>query len=85
MTKRNSHRWLSLSSCGLEFALAAGLFTWLGRQGDLRWGLAPLLTLVGFALGLTIGFVSLLRTLQRIERLDAADKADAESRRVEVR
>lgn len=63
-----------VSSCGIEFALAAGLFTWAGKYADARFGTEPALVLVGFFLGLIVGFASLMRAVKRLDALEADEK-----------
>ena len=48
---------------GLQFALAVGLFTWLGWIADARLGWTPVLTIVGAFVGATAGFYSMYRKL----------------------
>jgi len=60
------------SACGLEFAVAVGLFTWLGHKADLSLGWTPVLTLIGLLFGLALGFVTLIKVVERLNR-DAKD------------
>lgn len=60
------------SACGLEFAVSVGLFTWLGHEADLFLGWTPALTLIGLFFGLALGFVTLLKVVERLNR-DAKD------------
>lgn len=48
---------------GLQFAMAVGLFTWLGWIADNRLGWTPLLTIVGAFVGAGGGFYSMYRRL----------------------
>lgn len=48
---------------GLQFAMAVGLFTWLGWIADNRLGWTPLLTIVGAFIGAGGGFYSMYRRL----------------------
>lgn len=61
------------SACGLEFAVAVGLFTWLGHRADLWLGWTPALTLLGLLFGLALGFVTLIKVAQKLSR-DTPDK-----------
>ncbi len=44
---------------GLQFAMAVGLFTWLGWIADNRLGWTPVLTIVGAFIGAGGGFYSM--------------------------
>lgn len=48
---------------GLQFAMAVGLFTWLGWIADNRLGWTPVLTILGAFVGAGGGFYSMYRRL----------------------
>ena len=59
---------------GLQFAMAVGLFTWLGWIADHRIGWTPLLTIVGAFVGAGGGFYSMYRKVV----LDPKDGGESE-------
>ncbi len=65
-----------MSSWGLEGAFAVGFFTWLGHVADEAWSLSPFLTLAGFLLGFSLAVVTLLKALNRLERIELAEKEE---------
>lgn len=62
-----------LSSVGLELGLTVVVTLVAGSWLDRRFGTEPWLTLVGVFLGFGVGFLNLIRTLQRH---DAAQERD---------
>lgn len=68
-----SSNWIKAgvtSSAGVEFVAAVAILSWAGHWADERWGTAHIFTLIGFFLGLVVGFYSLMKTLRRVERMD---------------
>lgn len=63
---------------GLQFAMAIGLFLWLGWKADGWLGTTPLLTLVGAFVGGAAGFYSIYRHL--VLRAPDAHGSDDEKR-----
>lgn len=55
---RSVGRW---GSVGVEFAVALGLFTWLGWWADARFGTDPWLTVVGALVGIGAATLLLVR------------------------
>jgi F0F1-type ATP synthase assembly protein I len=48
-----------------ELAASSAAGAWIGRWADDRWGFDPYLTLLGVALGLTIGVIAVVQTMKR--------------------
>jgi hypothetical protein len=59
---------------GLQFAMAVGLFLWLGWVADHRLGWTPVLTIAGAFVGAGGGFYSMYRRLILEPRQDEAPK-----------
>jgi F0F1-type ATP synthase assembly protein I len=59
---------------GLQFAMAVGLFMWLGWVVDHRLGWTPVLTIVGAFVGAGGGFYSMYRRLILEPRRDEASR-----------
>jgi F0F1-type ATP synthase assembly protein I len=57
--------WYALASVGFEFAVAIGVFGWIGWLLDNRWHTLPWLTVVGLAIGLIVGFWILFRAVRQ--------------------
>lgn len=53
--------WYALASVGIEFAVAIGLFGWIGWLIDGRMHTAPWIMVVGLAVGFVVGFWILFR------------------------
>lgn len=70
MSSPRAVKAIAVSSCGLEFAVAIGLFTWLGLKADAHFATAPLGVLVGLFLGLGLGGLSLYRTAERLREIE---------------
>lgn len=67
MKKRPS--WLSFSIIGVEFALAVIIGLELGGYADSKLDMSfPAFTLLGLVLGVTVGFLALVRILKRMEK-----------------
>jgi ATP synthase protein I len=66
----------SYSTVGLEFALSVLLGLFGGRWLDEKVGAGGVITLIGLAIGVTAGYRSLWRQLQRANR--AADREERE-------
>lgn len=71
---------LSYASCGMEFVAAVGIFAFGGLWLDRRFDLLPAFTLVGFGIGLSLGFLSLYKTVYRLGLQNAREEAEAESK-----
>lgn len=79
---RSVGRW---GTVGVEFAVAIGLFTWLGWWADGRFGTEPWLTAVGALVG--IGSATLLLVRRALAASEgqpggARDPQDAEPPRI---
>jgi len=57
----NGSGWYALASVGIEFAVAIGLFGWIGWLLDGRWHTSPWLMVIGLAIGFVVGFWMLFR------------------------
>lgn len=57
---------LAVASCGMEIVAAVGLFSFGGLWLDRRLGTLPLGTLLGFLVGISLGFLSLYKTVHRL-------------------
>lgn len=68
---------LAVASCGMEIVAAVGLFSFGGLWLDRRLGTLPLGTLLGFLVGISLGFLSLYKT---VHRLNAANEREAAPR-----
>lgn len=68
-------RPLAVASCGAEFVAAVGLFSFSGLWLDQKLGWLPFLTLTGFAIGLSLGFLSLYKTVYRMQQAEALETA----------
>ena len=61
--------WLGFSIIGVEFALAVIIGLELGGYADSKLDMEfPAFTLLGLALGVTVGFLALIRILKRMEK-----------------
>jgi F0F1-type ATP synthase assembly protein I len=59
---------------GYTLLASIGVFGWLGYWLDHRYGTTPWFMLLGFALGLAIGFNSLFRRLNLLETKEKAKR-----------
>ena len=57
---------MRFSGVGIEFAVSVGFFTWLGVKSDEHFESDPLLTLLGLAFGLAMGFIMLYKAVKAI-------------------
>ena len=64
-TDDSGSAWYALASVGFEFAVAIGVFGWIGWLLDNRWHTLPWLTVVGLAIGLIVGFWILVRAVRQ--------------------
>ncbi|TCS95588.1 AtpZ/AtpI family protein [Hazenella coriacea] len=56
----------TIGSMGMEVLISTVGGAWLGKWLDQMWGTKPILILVGFLLGLTLGFVSAFYTFKAL-------------------
>lgn len=59
-----------VGSCGVEFVVSVGLFTYLGKLGDSYWELGTTLTVSGMLFGFVVGIYAFMNTLKRLEKYD---------------
>lgn len=59
---------------GLTFAVTILAFLFLGRWLDSKWGTSPWLLIAGAALGMILGFVHMITTLQDLDKQEAEEQ-----------
>lgn len=69
-------RGLAFAGIGFSFAAIVGVMTYLGHLADGEWGTRPWLTITGGMLGVALAMFDLIRSVQRIERLNADRKQE---------
>jgi F0F1-type ATP synthase assembly protein I len=74
-TREKSPYFLLAVDFGYTLLAGIGLFGYLGWLADGRFGTAPLFLLVGIGTGLAVGFNSLFRRLNLLERKRRLDQA----------
>lgn len=57
--------WYSLASLGFEFAVAIGIFGWIGWLLDNHWHTSPWLMVVGLSVGFIVGLWVLFRAARQ--------------------
>jgi F0F1-type ATP synthase assembly protein I len=67
-TREKSPYYLVAVDFGYTLLAAIGIFGWLGWLADRRFGTTPWLMLVGFGLGMAVGFNGLFRRLNLLEQ-----------------
>lgn len=63
---------------GSSFAVAMGLFAWLGHRWDEKTGRAPLGVLLGVGLGFVYGGYEVWKLIREPHAADEADRRDPE-------
>ncbi|HIA01244.1 MAG TPA: AtpZ/AtpI family protein [Myxococcales bacterium] len=66
--RRNRRQALRLSTVGLELGVAVGLGGYAGYWLDGRFDTRPVWTLIMLFLGITAGFLNLIRVVNRLDQ-----------------
>jgi ATP synthase protein I len=66
--QRELSAWHRLTSVGIEFIVAIGIFGAIGWFADSRLGTKPWLMIVGFGIGFAIGLYLMVRQANRMFR-----------------
>ncbi|MBR58897.1 MAG: F0F1 ATP synthase subunit [Myxococcales bacterium] len=72
--RRNRRQALRLSTVGLELGVAIGIGGYAGYWMDGRFDTRPVWTLIMLMLGITAGFLNLIRVVNRLNQSSSQSK-----------